>query len=100
MYKYTDNTKVIVLGKLIDAVYKILCTYEEYGNKLPFDYLETIISEMNSSNDLMFQGELGYIIIQLNTLKQQENQNHKKVKKIVFDCANSLCRIRDGVLNG
>lgn len=100
MQEYTDKTKVLAIGKLIASIYKLLCTYEELNNVVPIEYVDTVISEINSANELLFNGELIYIAIQLNTLKQPENQTHKKVKKITFDCANSLCRIRDVMLNG
>lgn len=100
MYEYTNKTKAYAIGKLISSIYKLLCTYEELGNTIPMEYVDVVISEINSASDLFFNGELIYIAIQLNTLKQPENQTHKKVKKITFDCANSLCRIRDVMLNG
>lgn len=100
MDAFVIKSKMYAIGKLIDSIYQILCLFEECDDNLPLGYLNRVISECISANDLYFEGELSYIIIQLNSLKQIENQTHKKVKKITFDCANSLCRLRDVILNG
>ena len=97
---YLKKEKLCTLGTMIDSIYKILCTFEESGNFMPMYYLDTVISEIRSANEMFFEGELIHIVIQLNTLKQPENHNHKRVKKVTLDCANTLCRARDVVLNG
>jgi hypothetical protein len=97
---YVKKEKLCTLGAMIDSIYKVLCTFEESDNVMPLYYLDTVISEIRSANELFFDGDLIQIVIQLNTLKQSENHNHKRVKKVILDCANNLCRTRDVILNG
>lgn len=95
-----QNAKIKVLKSLIDSVYKILCDFEESDNIIPKEDLYNLLSEFSSADDLYFNGELGYAIVQLNRLTQHNLFGHKEVRKITLDCANTLCRLRDVILNG
>ena len=58
---------------------------ENYNCK---DYLESVILYVHSSNQL-FDGILMNIIVNLNTLKENDF-NKEKFKKIIFECKNYI----------
>jgi len=93
------KSKKVLIGKLIDSIYKILCIYDE-TNAVPMDYLSKVIDEVYSSDEIYFKGEISDIVVKLNTLKMTNNQNKIKVKQVTLDCANKLARMRDVLLNG
>ena len=95
-----ENAKIKVLKNMIDSIYKLLCDFKEGGNIIPKELLYDVLSELSSADELYFHGELGYAIVQLNRLNQHQIFNHKDVRKITLDCANTLCRLRDVILNG
>jgi len=89
--KYKE--KVIYMNHLISRIYKILPLSEENSNKLPKLYMERLIEDIISANEL-FDGILISIITQLNVLQIKEI-SHKKLKSIIFDCITMCKNIED-----
>lgn len=92
-------SKKVYLSNLKNRVYKILPMFEELDDINVLNaYIEWVIIEMNSSNDL-FDWILIDIMVLINTLLLTENIQHKQVKKIVLDCANMIDRLIGGIEN-
>lgn len=89
----SDSTKVLYLDKFINKVFKILPMSEEDGC-IPKIYMHSLLIEINSANEL-FDGELIDILVKINAIYSQNDIEHKQIKKLVFDCTNTLTKMRD-----
>jgi len=81
--------KLIYINHLIGRIYKILPLTEDNSNVIPKLYIERLIDDIVSANQL-FDGLLILVITQLNILLTKK-LSHKKLKSIIFECIN-LCK--------
>lgn len=88
--KLSEKEKLFCLKDINKKLIRCLYVYEqEQENLEDYDYknyLESIILYVHSSNQL-FDGILMNVIINLNTLKENDF-NKEQFKKIIFECKN------------
>lgn len=90
--------KILYLNNLINRIFKIIYLYEENENSIPSVYIERLILEINSSNNL-FNGVLIDLIVKINCInflgektgETIEKVFKNKMKSIVFESIN-LCK--------
>lgn len=90
--KLSEKEKLFCLKDINKKLIRCLYVYEqEKENVEDYDYknyLESIILYVHSSNQL-FDGILMNVIINLNTLKENDF-NKEQFKKIIFECKNYI----------
>lgn len=90
--KLSEKEKLFCLKDINKKLIRCLYVYEqEQENLEDYDYknyLESIILYVHSSNQL-FDGILMNVIINLNTLKENDF-NKEQFKKIIFECKNYI----------
>lgn len=91
---FTNKDKIIYLSRLIGKVFKTLPLFE-IDNKLPIVYVNDLIYDIHSANDL-FDGILIEILVKINSLKLK-NINHRIVKKDILECTNILNKMIDEI---
>ena len=84
--------KYLYLNRLIGKIYKTLPLFE-VENMLPSNYLNDLIFEIHSANDI-FNGILIEIIVKLNSLNKP-NISHGKLRKIILECTNMIVKMLD-----
>ena len=88
--KLSEKEKIFCLKDINKKLIRCLYVYEQEKEQIEnYDYknyLESIILYVHSSNQL-FDGILMNVIINLNTLKENDF-NKEQFKKIIFECKN------------
>lgn len=92
--EFTNKEKIIYLSRLIGKVFKVIPLYET-NNLLPLDYVDDLIRDIYSANDL-FNGILIEILVKINSIKIK-NVNHKTVRKIILECTNIINKMIDNL---
>lgn len=90
-----DITKQHYLSSLIDDIFKILPTYEEYGYKDANLRLGVLLMDMMAA-DKLFDGCLSDVIVKLYVLYNQE-PTHTEVRKRVLECTNLVRKKADAM---
>jgi len=91
---FTTKEKIIYLSRLIGKVFKVIPLFE-IENKLPLEYINDLIRNIHSANDL-FDGILIEILIKVNSLKGKKI-NHHIVKKVILECTNIINKMIDSI---
>ena len=90
--KLSEKEKLFCLKDINKKLIRCLYVYEQEKEQIEnYDYknyLESIILYVHSSNQL-FDGILMNVIINLNTLKENDF-NKEQFKKIIFECKNYI----------
>jgi hypothetical protein len=95
----SKKSKLIYIDELINKIFKILGLFEDNDNIIPIIYLNGLIMNINSANEL-FDGELINLIIKLNILITNK-LNHKELRKIIFECINEeIPKIKNKINEG
>jgi len=93
------DSKLYYLDKLIGSVFKILPMYESDSSILKSEYIKTLVSDIISSDEILFNGHILEIAVKVNSLTQDINDNHKAVKRVVLDCTNIINKEREWLIN-
>jgi len=107
MLTIDNKAKVIYLDRLIKRIYKILPLTEENIYEMVFIYLDALIIDINSANDL-FDYCLIDILVRINSLKEVKYENvlirgtdqHSQVKRTVLGCKEIIDHLKEGLING
>ena len=107
MLSIDNKAKVIYLDRLIKRIYKILPLTEENIYEMVFIYLDALIIDINSANDL-FDYCLIDILVRINSLKEVKYENvlirgtdqHSQVKRTVLGCKEIIDHLKEGLING
>jgi hypothetical protein len=78
-------------------VFKVIPLFE-VDNKLPLEYVDDLIRDIHSANDL-FDGILIEILVKINSLKDKKI-NHRIVRKIILECTNIINKMIDNIEKG
>lgn len=93
--KITKDSKLIYLSNLINKIFKILPLYEKNDSLIPQIYLNGLLININSANQ-MFDNILIDIMIKLNELNIS-NLTHKEIRKIILECVNDVVALRENI---
>ena len=89
------NQKIYYLDRLMGSVFKILPMYESDPSVLESDWVQSLVSDIISSDELLFNGSILEIAVKINSLTQEVNNNHKCVKRIILDCTGIINKERE-----
>lgn len=95
LLKIKNSAKLIYLNNLTGKIFKILPLSEENNNTLPKIYIDGLMLDLDSANDL-FEGILIELIIKVNSLRTPL-LSHDIIRKIVFECTGLVDKIKEGV---
>jgi len=107
MLTIDNKAKVIYLDRLTKRIFKILPLTEENVYEMVFIYLDALIIDINSANDL-FDYCLIDILVRINSLKEVKYENvlirgtdqHSQVKRTVLGCKEIIDHLKEGLING
>ena len=91
--KTSNENKIIWLNGGINKIFKILPMIETSGIDLSRPYINALIYEIASANDIFFDGELTELIPKLNIL-MKEILHHAEIRKLVFECTGFIERVK------
>jgi len=89
----SNENKIIWLNGLINKIFKILPMVETNGMDLSRVYINALIYEIASANDIFFNGELTELIPKLNIL-MKEDLLHSEIRKLIFECTSLVEKIK------
>ena len=89
----SNENKIIWLNGLINKIFKILPIVETNGMDLSRVYINALIYEIASANDIFFNGELTELIPKLNIL-MKEDLLHSEIRKLIFECTSLVEKIK------
>jgi hypothetical protein len=91
MIEITNKEKKIYLESLQKKIYAILSNYEKYNNIVSIVYLDGLLMNIGSADEL-FDGMLINLIIKLYELKNV-NLGHRKIREIVLDSCEMIDKL-------
>lgn len=87
-----NNLSIPYLEHLIGRVYKILPLMEQNNNRVPKLYVERLLQDLVSANDL-FGNLLIDLIIKINSLNQ--DLTHDQVRSILFSSISLINKLKE-----
>jgi len=89
----SNENKVSWLNSGINKIFKILPMVELSGIDLSRPYINALIYEIASANDIFFDGELTELIPKLNVL-MKEILPHAEIRKLIFECTGYIEKLK------